>query len=102
MGGAVGGLVPKVNNLANLFKSFGKGGAIGLALAGAGGLISIISNGIKSSEQNTIAWRKQMAQVKPLLNDLDTLTERMASGFLNFLSSVSNFFSFIFSGFKYV
>lgn len=53
MGGSVNGLVGQVGNLAQLFKSFGKGGAIGLALAGAGGLISAMASGIKSSEETT-------------------------------------------------
>ena len=101
MGGATNGLISKVGNLSNMFQSFGKAGVVGIALAAAGGLISTISNGIKSSAENTIAWRKQLAQVKPLLDDLDALTERMGRGFLNLSQSLLNFFRFIGSGFNY-
>lgn len=101
MGGSVNGLVGKVGNLAGLFKSFGKGGAIGLAIAGAAGLVATISNGIKSSADNTIAWRKQMAQFKPLLSSIDALTERIAGNFITLVAAIQNFGKFVFSGFRY-
>ena len=108
MGGATNGLIAKVGNLATMFKSFGKGGAIGMVLAAAGGLISAMSAGIKSSEETTKKWRKELAQVKPIINDLDIGLERMGRGaakiasfFLTILGAITNFANFIVSGFKY-
>lgn len=108
MGGATNGLISKVGNLANMFKSFGKGGAIGMVLAAAGGLISAMSAGIKSSEETTKKWRKELAQVKPIIDDLDVGLERMGRGaakiasfFLAILGAMTNFANFIASGFKY-
>lgn len=88
MGGSVNGLVGKVGNLAQMFKSFGKGGYIGLALAGVSSLIAGIAHGIKSSAENTAAWRKQIAMIKPLVDGWDTFWEKVGKGFMDFVTGI--------------
>ncbi len=90
MGGATNGLISKVGNLATMFKSFGKAGVVGIALAGAGALINGISNGIKSSETSTIAWRKELAKIQPILNTLDVISEKLGKGWIAFVKSLGD------------
>lgn len=101
MGGATNGLVSKVGNLANMFKSFGKAGSVGLAIGGFAGTIALISNGIKSSEKNTIEWKKQLAQIKPLMDGIDSVLERIGRGFITLVGALSNLGKWIGSGFNY-
>lgn len=88
MGGATNGLISKVGNLSNMFQSFGKAGVVGIALAGAGALINGISNGIQSSAKNTIAWRKELAKIQPLLNTLDTISEKLGSAWITIVQNM--------------
>ena len=90
MGGATNGLVSKVGNLTNMFKSFGKGDLVGIALAAAGGLITAIANGIKKSTENTIAWRLEMAKFKPFMDEWDAFLERMGRGWNNITNAIIN------------
>ena len=100
MGGATSGLMQKVSGLAGLFKSFGKGGVIGIAIAAFTGLIKAAQDGIKNSTKNTIEWKAQLEAMKPIADWFHKKNKAFAAQVLELTQSIEALFAMIFGGQK--